>query len=298
LLTHPGAMYDTSPIAVPSLASRRQARRVSHRQPKITDNTSEETSQTSNGIIPVAAPGSTGKNTQSSPTSEPTHLTTPPATHPSRVPHSTLLAKILMFDLQTNNPEEVADALQFLANSLWNHGGVEDAHRLGAPAIVLATMRKFCFVERIQAHGCVCIQVMSPSDVMLELGGVDWIAHILKMFPHSLMIQGSACGALAGVFVTMRSSQVVHRFVYELCGVQMVVQAMKIYSDSAELQWFGCALLGSLATMSQSVRSALLQNGAGDVIQTAWQTHGSVNSGVAHQASCAWHLLFKNAKTE
>lgn len=207
-------------------------------------------------------------------------------------PNLSEIAELVLVDLQKDNPQDVEDALDALADALpsseeeWGKEeckkkGKELSHT-GAAAMVVLTMQKWPTHREIQVCGSACLAALTgneedttPSVSVVVSGGVETVINALKAFPNHEHILFQGLRALRNIFCDVEASPILQsrrRFVNEYDGIALVQKAMKELADDEEVQLECCAVLYNLAA-EKEFHEALTKAGAMVEVGTALRDH-------------------------
>jgi hypothetical protein len=165
------------------------------------------------------------------------------------------LSMLLMVDLQQPDPSSVVVALKQV-HKLVSDAGTKKENRvqenyrkeamgIGAPAILLLTLRKWIHEEKIQLWALACLNwithgQLQTSIAAAKMGGVEAVVTAVKLFPDHTSIRVNGFRVLRH----MIASGFVHLayFVKELQGVHLVQETMRKFSENADLQCSCCSI--------------------------------------------------------
>lgn len=205
------------------------------------------------------------------------------------------LSQLLLGDLQVDDSPSAAVALQKLGSLLKNKHNVETSYALGAHVTLSVIMRKYPKDPEIQRWGCFCFSSMvrtkyKPTIAIAKSGGIEALVNAMRLLPDSYSIQTNGLLALENLISDLKrqnnrsaeAGKVTLRFVYELDGLQLIVQAMDRFPKETYLQSICCELCMLLV---DKCKSRALKN-AGVVMAVA-------NAGENHPelAQVAWRFM-------
>ena len=194
------------------------------------------------------------------------------------VPELDDTAQLLLVELQKDDPEEVADALNTLSINLINDQAGQRAHTmkrqmlLGAPSLVVLSMQKWQNTEAVQYRGCWCIQelatnVTESSDTLNAIaasGGIEAVVNAMRLFSTSSTVQEAGCDALLEVSCPLSTGSPIeagiNRLVNEMGGVALALNAMKKFPENSDIQSSCCGFFANLATRKE-YRKEMMQSG-------------------------------------
>ena len=204
----------------------------------------------------------------------------------------------LIWDLHSNVLDVVCDSLTCLwALFLGSQDHQAEGYSLGAHQAILATMHKWQHSATIQWQGCRCLAAFCKANgngmmALARLGALETGINAMILFKDSPNIPWSACQLFAALIRTTSGSkskstnmndddnlqclvmadQCMHRFVHELCGVDLLVEAMDRFPNSVETQAGGCAVFACLSSEKELV-GPLVKAGVARVVGAALENH-------------------------
>lgn len=188
------------------------------------------------------------------------------------------IQKILLIDLMSNDQAVVEQGLTKLADLCYELANNKEANRdtvlkAGGHLGIVAAMRKWRHVRRIQSEGCRSLQnaAMSQSfrEATSEVRALEAVLWAIKNYPNDSSVQGLGCGALAGLCCLKQNAT---HFVNVLKGTPLIIAAMQTFQDNAAVQKWACWALSSLAAREE-LRKPLIEAGARRALANAIDTH-------------------------
>jgi len=154
---------------------------------------------------------------------------------------------------------------------------------LGAPTILISTMKKWPQEELLQYYGCLCLVLLAfqncPAKIMIaRTGGIEVIVDAMKAHPSSKRLQYQACQALQNILANPEAQAIqaaATSFVDNYKGVTVVVTAMKSFMQDVALQLRGMTVFLNLVAFDSSgaFRSTMLKEGALSLVGTIVEHH-------------------------
>lgn len=202
------------------------------------------------------------------------------------------ISQILLEGIHQDVYKKIIKALGRLADiSSQNQEKCNQACQMGAPAAIVAAMKKWAINKNIQAA---CFRVLIALTVGEEclkvrktiwmVGGMEQILDAMGQFPESRSIQFFGCNALLSLLPSGCEDEnkkikkwMGRRFVREFKGVKAVIASMIQFEEDRGIQEAGCSVLLKLATFMHSGqdRKLLLESGAVSAFSIALESHAS-----------------------
>ncbi|CAB9497071.1 armadillo repeat containing 6 [Seminavis robusta] len=212
------------------------------------------------------------------------HETNPNLDFEPMAPNLDSIPRLLLEEVLSTNAKVAEDAIDRLARRCRKSAEIrEEAFRAGGHAIVIMVMRQWRDNEAIQAGGCRCITNMTcqfpdAKKSFAMIGGVESTLVAMKNYPNSLQVQGYGCGSLMNILCghtdegADSSMAMSRRFVNDLNGIAVVVEAMKQFPQDSKIQLGGCGLFQNLAQEKSFVYN-MMQAGAVAAVGASLETH-------------------------
>ena len=188
------------------------------------------------------------------------------------------IPRLLMVEMLCREATKVANGIKRLARLC--HGidkarNQKAALQMGGHAVLIATMKRWPKVEKIQANSCVCMQNMTSNypdakKLFAAIGGMEAIMITMCNFAQSEQLLNFGCGALNNYFsgIDEEAKHIAHRFVRTLEGIEMLVYVMKEFPSNARLHERACRIFVSLCSF-EDCKETLRAKGAISAVATS-----------------------------
>lgn len=213
------------------------------------------------------------------------------------------MEKLLMKDLWSSDTTKVVLALKEFHGMIYSPSNRraetknrDNARRFGTHALILQIMKKWNENEIILCWCCVVLQILTlfssdkkkaikSIESILSLGGMELIVNMMLRFSDSEMAQRNGCAVLANMFHSNTVTDFKKRFIQDMNGISLLVQAMTKNSDIACTQYYGCITLHQLAFESQMKSIIIKGGGASAGIKALEKDFGDQTAAVHTNAS-------------
>lgn len=190
------------------------------------------------------------------------------------------IPQLLFVEMQKENPDDVANAMI----QLWNRMRTSEEKRKaaiksGAHFLVPMTMRKWQQHEGVQRDGtfCLCTIACASEDVLLlmfESGGMEAFVNSIRSFPSSEDVVGHGLSAIRNWLCQSDVTRKVigRRFVEDLNGIRLVLDAMSKFEDVSFLLQDCCMIFHELAKQKE-LRKPMIEAGVLSAVAGTIEKH-------------------------
>lgn len=206
----------------------------------------------------------------------------------SRVDRLNPIPRLLLHDAQKYKVDAVVKALKQLVKMIASANyeskkNQREAIEVGAPAVVLLTMRNWRHNESITSAGLECLLWLTVrsnpgASATIKCGGVDAVADALAAFPDSRWILNFGGTVILNILAARLDSQVrqaaLDTFLHhDVDGIRLLQQAMKRFRDDDVVQSTCCAVLYVVLKLKLGYKTEMVKRGVVVDVATAMKNH-------------------------
>lgn len=192
--------------------------------------------------------------------------------------------EILQIDLWSNDSTMVTSGfikLEQMCASSNNTCSEKRAsiHEAGGHLAIVVALKKWYADPEIQFRGLRALAVCGLGsnlfwDRAREAGALDLVAAAMKNYPNNLSLQETGCLVFYGASFYKENAE---RIVKVVGGSGAIIEAMKTFQFSANLQWYACSTLDLLSDWDE-FKVPIVDDGALVGLSTAIETFRDDNN--------------------